>query len=249
MTSTNQKAQLYELQVLEYIARAGWLRTSDISKAVWGLKSNPQMARRTLARLLAQRFVVSVRGPDLSNVFALSKVGAKYLNSISGKCYKATASLINSLHNYRHRCVANLLAIYHSKNPNCTVWFEFEIQSGKLPIINIPSKNNKVKMPDYFVYDEYEGSYWGEIEISKKSTRDRLYLVAWLFSLFNGATELPEIGRNMYIRQVEFIASEEFERSLLRWVTEEFIRRGSSETEANQQASDFCGYWTIVRGL
>ena len=129
-----------------------------------------------------------------------------------------------------------------------SVFTEYEIQQGKAPLYAFPV-SGQTKMPDYLVIDPVHGCIWGEVENSKKSTKDRQFLTRWLLSVTQSADgELPEIGPGVFLRFVEFIAPESFRNDLGSWLVACYVEQGFSENDALENMRDFLGYWVNISG-
>lgn len=124
-----QVARENKARVMRALHRFGWLRTRDLAALCWrqwaskpsgtpGVGPTPttasavRMAQRTMRRLRDDRLVITAQGPDGSRLYALSQGGARALKdvgvtAISGK--DAVRGFSSAY--YRHRCIANQVAI------------------------------------------------------------------------------------------------------------------------------------------
>lgn len=244
----NLSLSLAHASALHHIARAGWLTTSDIAALLYPDKvSAPQLARRALNSLFEQKLVSRTSVHGAGHVYAITRKGCDAVSSELGETVEPTLKLLDSLGNFRHRCAANRAVIRHIMSPGrCSHLWEHEIQTGKA-LIYQPSERGK--LPDYLIVTE-QGVLWGEVERSKRSSKDRKALVDWLLDLlWLPVDTLPELSPGVYLRQVEFIAVSFFETELHRWTVSALIDRGLGEGQAEHVAHDLLGYYTIVRQL
>jgi hypothetical protein len=201
-----QQSQANQIHVLAAINKFGYLSAKHIAFYVWQ-SEDTTMARRALKMLqnLSETAQAQFNGV---NLYALSPKGAKRLrdNGIAGK---ATQALLNNLGNYQHRQLCNIAVFVHAMAPENKLFSEHQIQAGNHDLIN-----DYNKMPDYLV-DTPSGCIWGEVENSKRSSKDWTHLLNWL-TLITACREgeNPNIGKNLYLEKIEFICEARFEKML-----------------------------------
>jgi hypothetical protein len=135
-----------------------------------------RMAQRTMRRLRGARQVITAQGPDGSCLYALSEGGARALKdlgvtAISGK------DLVRNFSSayYRHRCIANQVAIsgivqgYRASTEREIaqgLWLGGEAGiAGKKPDVLLRSGNQV---------------HWVEVERSRKNLKDWKAFLTWL---------------------------------------------------------------------
>lgn len=221
-----------EVRVLRALHRCGWLRTQDIAALIWQrwarqptgepslLPPTPtgsglRMAQRTLRRLRDKRQVLSSRAPDGSLIYALAEAGARALQDLgvaaaSGKDLMRTFSAAH----YRHRCVANSIAlgaIIHGYR----VSTEREIAQG---LWLGGEQGIEGKRPDVLIRGDNR-IWWVEVERSRKNSTDYTRLVAWLSAVRQDIVRPSGsglLGPNMRWAKVVFVCTEAFQRKLKR---------------------------------
>jgi hypothetical protein len=188
-----QVARENEARVLRALHRFGWLRTRDLAALCWRrwasrpsgtpgvgstLPTAPavRMAQRTMRRLRAARLVIVAQGPDGSQLYALSESGARALKdagitAISGKDVVRGFSSAY----YRHRCIANEIAIsgmvqgFRASTEREIAqgfWLGGEAGiAGKRPDVLLRSGNQV---------------HWVEVERPRKNAKDYKALLVWL---------------------------------------------------------------------
>lgn len=188
-----QVARENEARVLRALHRFGWLRTRDLAALCWRrwasrpsgtpgvgptapTASAVRMSQRTMRRLRDARLVITAQGPDGSRLYALSEGGARALKdagvtAISGKDVVRGFSSAY----YRHRCIANEVAIAGmvqgfrastEREIAQGLWLGGEAGiAGKKPDVLLRSGNQV---------------HWVEVERSRKSTKDYKAFLAWL---------------------------------------------------------------------
>lgn len=143
-----------------------------------------RMTQRTMRRLRDARMVITAQGPDGSCLYALSEGGARALKdlgvaAISGKDLVRDFS---SAH-YRHRCIANQVAIsgivqgYRAST-------EREIAQGLWPGGEAGIAGKK---PDVLLRSGNQ-VHWVEVERSRKNSKDYQALLAWLGKVLQDST-------------------------------------------------------------
>lgn len=230
MKDGRQIARENETRCLRALHRFGWLRTRDLAALCWrrwatkpsgppGLgptsptASAVRMAQRTLRRLLDARLVIMGQGPDGSVIYALSEGGARVLKNvgitaISGK------DLVRGYSSayYRHRCIANQIAIAgivqgfrasSEREIAQGLWLGGEAGiAGKRPDVLLRSGNQV---------------WWIEVERSRKNAKDYKALLAWLGKVLLDSTRSDGsrlLGPGQVWRRVIFICTPAFEAKL-----------------------------------
>lgn len=223
-------AQENEIKVLRALHRFGWLRTRDLASLCWqrwalkpggppNLKpiaasaSGIRMAQRTLRRLRAARFVIVGKGADGSVIYALSSGGARKLhdNGVLASSGKDLVRAFSSAH-YRHRCIANEVAIAAIVQ-GFRASTEREIAQGRWLGGDAGIAG---KRPDVLL----RGSnrlYFVEVERSRKNAKDYQALLVWLRtvlrdSIRSDGSRLLESGQTW--GRVIFICTSAFEVKL-----------------------------------
>lgn len=225
-----QIARENEIRCLRALHRFGWLRTRDLANLCWqrwpSKPSGPlalgpmqpsasalRMAQRTISRLTGARCVIRARGPDGGVIYALSEGGVRTLkaagfDAISGK------DLVRgySASYYRHRCIANDIAISAivqgfrastEREIAQGLWLGGEAGiAGKRPDVLVRSSNQIT---------------WVEVERSRKNAKDYAALLRWLSKvLHDGASRdgsrLLNLGQGW--GRVVFVCTPAFERKL-----------------------------------
>lgn len=188
-----QVARENEARVLRALHRFGWLRTRDLAALCWrrwaSRPSGPpgvepmqptasavRMAQRTLCRLRDARLVIRGQGPDGSVIYALSEGGARALKdagvtAISGKDLVRGFSTAY----YRHRCIANEIAI-SGMVQGFRASTEREIAQG---LWLGGDAGIAGKRPDVLLRSGNQ-VWWVEVERSRKSAKDYRAFLAWM---------------------------------------------------------------------
>jgi hypothetical protein len=219
-----------EIRCLRALHRFGWLRTRDFAALCWqrwlGKPSGPldvgpvqptgsaiRMAQRTLRRLRDARQVIRAQGPNGSIIYALSEGGVRALKdvgitTISGK------DLVRGYSSayYRHRCIANEIAIAGIVQ-GLRASTEREIAQGLWlgGEIGIAGKR-----PDVLLRDGNK-VYWIEVERSRKNARDYKALLVWLTKVLRDSTHCDGsrlLRQGQEWRRVIFICTPAFESKL-----------------------------------
>lgn len=224
-----------EIRLLRGLSRFGWLRTRDAAVLVWRRWARspatapdlaPQqpnasalrMAQRTLRRLRKQHAVLRSRAPDGSWIYALAAEGVRRLqsrgiNAISGKDLIRTFS---SSH-YRHRCIANEVAI-SAIVQGYRVATEREIAQG----LWLGGKDGvRGKLPDILI--QHDGAiWWIEVERSRKNAVEYARLLSWLghvgIDKFNVSRSLL-LGQGRHWEKVVFVCTPVLQRQLVKDMT------------------------------
>lgn len=227
-----------ECEVIQLIMRFGYMRTREVAMALFA-DASEQTARRALVQLTERGFLATERGPDGCNLFALTIRGARALRENGHAKALSTAFLLSKLGNYKHRSIANDYVLKNALKQDIPFFTEFEIQTGlaALPPLVLPV----AKVPDFLVMHDGQVD-WGEVEASKRATKDRQHLVRWFLAMFPSANcDLPHLFGGNYIRTVQFVCGEKFEIQFTGWVYNELINRNAEGPE--QLAKDLVGTW------
>lgn len=230
MKDGRQIARENETRCLRALHRFGWLRTRDLAALCWRrwetrpsgppgvgptqpTASAVRMAQRTLCRLHDARLVIRAQGPDGSVIYALSEGGARVLKdagvtAISGK------DLVRGYSSayYRHRCIANQIAIAGIVQ-GFRASTEREIAQGlwlggELGIAG--------KRPDVLLRSGSQ-VWWVEVERSRKNAKDYKALLAWLGKVLHDNTLRDGsrlLGAGQVWGRVIFICTPAFEAKL-----------------------------------
>lgn len=219
-----------EVRVLRALHRFGWLRTRDLAALVWqrwaqspaGAPSMKQpgptasglrMAQRTLRRLREHRQVLDAKAPDGSIIYALSEAGARSLHAvgIGAASGKDLVRAFSSSH-FRHRCIANEIAI-SGICQGFKAATEREVAQGRWPGGEAGAAGKK---PDVLLRSGGQ-VWWVEVERSRKNVKDYAKLVAWLGAVARDAM-LPGgsalLGTGFRWAKVVFICTEAFRQKL-----------------------------------
>lgn len=220
------------MRVLRALHRFGWLRTRDLAALVWqcwAAKAHGapclkppeptagelRMAQRTLRRLREKRWVLDSRAPDGSIIYALSEAGARQLSVIGIRAAsgKDLVRAFSSSH-FRHRCVANEIAI-GAIIEGFRVATEREITQGRWPGGETGIAGKK---PDVLLRSD-GAVWWVEVERSRKNAKDYAKLLNWLDSIARDTT-LPGgpalLGPGLQWGKVVFVCTEAFRHKLTR---------------------------------
>ena len=196
-----QVARENEARVLRALHRFGWLRTRDLAALCWRrwafrpsgtpgvgptlpTTSAVRMAQRTMRRLRDARQVITARGPDGSCLYALSEGGARALEdagvtAISGKDLVRNYSSAY----YRHRCIANEIAI-SGMVQGFRASTEREIAQG---LWLGGEAGIAGKRPDVLLRSG-DRVHWVEVERSRKNAEDYKALLVWLGKVLQDST-------------------------------------------------------------
>ncbi|MDA8095794.1 MAG: replication-relaxation family protein [Betaproteobacteria bacterium] len=215
-----------EIRVLRALHRFGWLRTRDVAALAWQRWArNPttepslrrpmptatglRMAQRTLKRLREKRQVLRSRAPDGSLIYALAEAGARILkqNGVAAITGKDQMRTFSSAH-YRHRCIANEIAVGAIVEGFRTAT-EREVAQG----LWLGGEDSIAgKKPDVLLRGDGR-VWWVEVERSRKNARDYGRLLQWLGVVGRDAFRQsgPELLRDgLRWAKVVFICTEAF---------------------------------------
>lgn len=225
-----QVARENEARVLRALHRFGWLRTRDLAALCWqrwaSRPSGPpgveptqptasavRMAQRTLRRLRDARLVIVGQGPDGSVIYALSEGGARALKeagvtAISGKDLVRGFSAAY----YRHRCIANEIAI-SGMVQGFRASTEREIAQG---LWLGGEAGIAGKRPDVLLRNGSQ-MFFVEVEKSRKNAKDYKALLSWLGKVLQDSTRRDGsrlLGLGQAWGRVIFICTQAFETKL-----------------------------------
>lgn len=228
-----------EVRVLRALNRFGFMRTRDLAVLVWHrwaaqpLTAEPdlqprqptaaglRMAQRTLARLRDSRQVLSSRAPDGSTLYALAEAGARRLQTmgISATTGKDLLRQFSSSH-YRHRCIANEVAIAGIVD-GFRVTTERETAQG---LWFGGTEGIAGKRPDA-VLRAGPRLWWLEVERSRKNAKEYGRLLDWLEVVRQDAgrgNRATLLGAGLTWAKVVFVCVPAFRNKLIR----DLIERG-----------------------
>jgi len=219
------------IRVLRALHRFGWLRTRDLAALVWqrwaakapaegpnlqppiATEAGLRMAQRTLRRMRQARWVLSSQAPDGSVIYAMSEVGARILRqmgmaAVTGKDQVRSFSTTH----FRHRCVANEVAI-GAIIAGFRVSTEREISQG----LWIGGKQGIAgKLPDVLLRNNSQ-VWWVEVERSRKNVKSADGLRCWLSAFKQDALRQSGsvlLGEKLSWAKVVFICTPAFRAKL-----------------------------------
>lgn len=235
-----------EVRVLRALHRFGWLRTRDLAALVWqrwltrpvaepdlmpsvASVSGLRMAQRTLRRLTVSRQVLRGQAPDGSVIYALSEAGARRLQQL-GVPAASGKDLIRSFSaaQFRHRCVANEIAI-GSIVAGFRVATEREIAQDRWLG---GADGIAAKKPDVLLNDSGQ-IWWVEVEKSRKNAKDYARLLNWLNKVSSDAARpsgLTLLGDRLRWAKVVFVCIPAFQARLYRDLTAKGWNKGSIDS-------------------
>lgn len=220
-----------EMRVLRALHRFGWLRTRDIAALLWSpwQKATPRdaptlsarkatssglrMAQKTLKRMHLNWLLLKGSGPDGSVLYALAEAGVRALSGSGVSGAASGKDLIRSFSaaHFRHRCIANEIAI-SGVVQGFKVSTEREISQGRWPW----GKDGVAgKLPDVLLRSGRQ-LWWVEVERSRKNARDYTNLISWLVKVLEVAQRSggsPLINDYVWTRIV-FVCTPAFEMRL-----------------------------------
>lgn len=241
-------AQENEVRVLRALHRFGWLRTKDLAALVWqawsttpaaapslkpvaATSGNLRMAQRTLRRMYDKRLVLRGRAPDGGQIYGLAESGKQTLLQMGIRA-ESGKDLVRAFSSafYRHRCIANQIAIgaiitgYKAST-------EREIAQG-LWLGGEPGIAGK--RPDVLIRAR-EAIWWVEVERSRKNSKDYARLLAWLQRVAQDVTQQGGVGarllgEKLQWRKVIFICTPAFRNKLLKDLAGLGVKKVFAET-------------------
>lgn len=219
-----------EMRILRALHRFGWLRTRDVAALVfrrWSSKpaavlslapivatdSGIRMAQRTLRRLKEARFVLTAQGPDGSTVYALAEAATRALQAlgITAASGKDAIRGISPAY-FRHRCIANELAIAGIVQ-GMRVSTEREIARG---LWTGGESGIAGKKPDV-LWRNRDAWTWIEVQRSRHNKRDYAQLLSWLAAMIAASARAgARIAADAMLYRIVFVCMPAFETKLLR---------------------------------
>lgn len=159
------------LTILVLLNRFGWLTSHMIAALVWpAAKQSTTMARRTVKVMADGKLIIKRPLPAGGSCYVLSAAGARLLNEREGISAKAGSTL--KLGNPVHRACSNWFVIQRLLAGD-QVWTEYEIQTGRAPLVSIAGKT-----PDGLVMTPF-GFLWVEVENAWKNRSERAKVVGF----------------------------------------------------------------------
>jgi hypothetical protein len=223
-------ARKNESNVLRALHRFGWLRSRDLAVLVWrSWRSQPpkagpslapltpsasglRMAQRTIRRMKERRLVLSAKAPDGGVLYGLAESGARLLQrqGVPAKSGKDLVRGYSSQH-YRHRCVANEVAISGIVE-GYRVATEREIAQG---LWLGGSAGVSGKRPDVLLRDGHR-AYWVEVERSPRNKAGTQQLQTWLSAVAGSGNswQAPRLTDGVELARVIFICTPAFANRL-----------------------------------
>lgn len=166
------------------------------------------MAQRTLRRMKDRRLVLSAKAPDGGVLYGLAESGARLLqrHGVPAKSGKDLVRRYSSQH-YRHRCVANEVAI-SAIVEGYRVATEREIAQG---LWLGGSAGISGKRPDAMLRDGHR-AYWVEVERSRRNQAGAQQLLSWLsaVALPGNSWQSPRLTEGIELAKVIFICTPVF---------------------------------------
>ena len=231
-----QAARENEQRCLRALHRFGFLTTKQLAALCWqrwsfrpsgppdlrpaaATASALRMAQRTMRRLVDGRRVIVGRGPDGSRLYALSEGGARALKD-SGVTAVSGKDLIRgfSAAYYRHRCIANQVAI-SAMRQGFRVSTDREIAQG----LWLGGQAGVAgKRPDVLLRGGDHRVWWVEVEKSRKNAPEYRAFLAWLGKVLRDCnrregSQLLGLGQSW--GRIMFICTPAFESKLRRDLT------------------------------
>lgn len=225
-----QTARENEQRCLRALHRFGWLRTRDLAALCWQRwafrPSGPpdlgpaavtasalRMAQRTMQRLLDARRVIVGQGPDGSRIYALSAGGVRALKD-AGVTALSGKDLVRGFSTayYRHRCIANQVAIA-GMIQGFRVSTDREVAQG---LWLGGQAGIAGKRPDVLLRGDNR-VWWVEVERSRKNAAEYKALLAWLGKVLRDRTRLDGaqlLGLGQSWGSLMFICTSAFETKL-----------------------------------
>ena len=201
MTSLDKRlvGEQNTLAVLTHLHRFGWLTSLMLAALVWSAAKQAQaMARRTLKTLTDQKLVIKRPLPEGGDCYVLSAAGARWLSAQADITAKAGSAL--KLGNAVHRACSNWYLISRLLAGD-VVWTEYEIQSGRAPLLTVAGKT-----PDGLVETPF-GLLWVEVENAWKNRTERGKVVAFCQQCLLPGSEMAELAPNAYLFRVAVVSA------------------------------------------
>ncbi len=199
MTDKRVLGEQNTLAILTYLHRFGWLTSRMLSALVWPAASQaPAMARRTIKALADQKLVIKRALPEGGDCYVLAAAGARWLQEREGITAKAGSAL--KLGNPVHRACSNWFLIDQIRQGN-RVWTEYEIQSGRAPVVSVTGKT-----PDGLI-DTPFGLVWLEVENAWKNRSERAKIVNFCQRNLFAGDEMAELAPDRYLFRVAIVSA------------------------------------------
>lgn len=231
-----QTARENEQRCLRALHRFGFLTTKQLAALCWqrwsfrpsgppdlgpaaATASALRMAQRTMRRLVDGRRVIVGRGPDGSRLYALSEGGARALKDV-GVAAVSGKDLVRgfSAAYYRHRCIANQVAISGMRQ-GFRVSTDREIAQG----LWLGGQAGVAgKRPDVLLRGGDHRVWWVEVEKSRKNAPEYRAFLVWLGKVLRDCnrregSQLLGLGQSW--GRLIFICTPAFESKLRRDLT------------------------------
>lgn len=246
MKDGRELARANSLRCLRALHRFGWLRTKDLAALCWqrwaSKPSEPlnmapskpsgsavRMAQRTVRRLHDARLVISSRGPDGSILYTLAEGGVRVLRDagIQATNGKSIVHGYSSAY-YRHRCIANEIAI-SAMVQGFRASTEREIAQG---LWFGGEAGIAGKRPDVLLRNGSQVT-WCEVERSRKNAKDYQAFLTWLTKVLNDHAR-PNgsilLGPGMAWSRVIIVGTPAFEAKLRKDMVEKGWTRQQVDT-------------------
>lgn len=231
-----QTARENEQRCLRALHRFGFLTTKQLAALCWqrwsfrpsgppdlgpaaATASALRMAQRTMRRLVDGRRVIVGRGPDGSRLYALSEGGARALKD-AGVAAVSGKDLVRgfSAAYYRHRCIANQVAISGMRQ-GFRVSTDREIAQG----LWLGGQAGVAgKRPDVLLRDDNRRVFWVEVEKSRKNAPEYRAFLVWLGKVLRDCNRREGsqlLGLGQSCGRLLFICTPAFESKLRRDLT------------------------------
>lgn len=187
------------LAILTHLHRFGWLTSRMLATLVWpAAKHSQAMARRTLKTLTDQKLVIKRALAEGGDCYVLSASGARWLSKQAGITAKAGSAL--KLGNAVHRACSNWYLITRLLAGD-VVWTEYEIQSGRAPLVTVAGKT-----PDGLVETAF-GLVWIEVENAWKNRAERAKVIGFCRQCLLPGGEMAELAPNVYLFRVAIVSA------------------------------------------
>lgn len=155
--SGRETARLNELNVMKAVAQFGHLRVSELARAVWPhAQYGEQLARRTVARLVAQGLLLDRRNALGSRSLCLTRGGAAWLDvrGVEAQHTLDLSSVAGST--FFHRTLATRYLIERQVE-GARVAGEYQLLRRKAPFPVEPLFKALCKLPDGLVWQSRAG--------------------------------------------------------------------------------------------
>lgn len=216
MASSTQ--ELHRARVTEacaWIARFGYLRSTEIALLMYPTAASSERLARRLMKSLADTQLVIERRASVSEPlhYALSEKGARLVREATGEPCSSGKDLIREVS--RHRDASNTICV-QAIAAGLQVMTDREIAT---------SANSGLvgKVSDGLIIDTWRDDggeivtdyHWLEVENSKRGGRDLLKLASWFFRIaFPDRSGLKSEYRDGYLASVTFIISNPAARTI-----------------------------------